>query len=400
MWHDAILDDSELWYTADEPPPDLIDDSSSDDDGDNDQSSEMHDQCDEDFVQEIRQLPGPTNHRRRLWKKTRVLAAVPPESTCKVNRPMQGNWWRAPMVLMPLLVLMASSGALDGKVLGDKSELDAIELFSGCQSASNAFRTRGLNTASFDMNLEKDSLLWNFASGPGFVKALHLFIRLRPFGLSVGGPPCSSFVWMNRSTSKRALWKPEGDLNRAYIRDANLIVVRYCLLMALASALGIHWLIEQPGSSTMAWLPRFQDMLQHQEVYFTRTWLGAFRGGSTEKPTKLWGSKSWVRDLAKEIGPSQFSDKPILATRDEFGGVTGTKALKESQSWPVGFGESICSLHLDARKLDVSLPQWVDYTNNDQWDDAKLQDCMDFLRGVVKPTSEAWPEIPKRRRLS
>ena len=107
-----------------------------------------------------------------------------------------------------------------------------------------------------------------------------------------------------------------------------------------------------------------------------------------------------MRDLAREIVPSQFSDKPILATRDEFGGVTGTKALKESQSWPVGFGESICSLHLDARKLDVSLPQWVDYTNNDQWDDAKLQDCMDFLRGVVKPASEAWPEIPKRRRLS
>ena len=97
------------------------------------------------------------------------------------------------MVLMPLLVLMASSGALDGKVLGDKSELDAIELFSGCQSASNAFRAEGLKAASFDMNIDKTNPLWNFASGPVFVKALHLFVRLRPYGLSVGGPPCSSF---------------------------------------------------------------------------------------------------------------------------------------------------------------------------------------------------------------
>ena len=187
-----------------------------------------------------------------------------------------------------------------------------------------------------------------------------------------------------------------------YFRDANLIVVRYCLLMALASALGIHWLIEQPVSSTMAWLPRFQSMLQNQKVYFTRTWLGAFRGGSTEKPTKLWGSQRWICNLAREIQPGSFSDKPVLATRDEFGGVTGTKALKESQSWPVGFGESICSLHLETRKLQVgtSLSQWVDYTNNGQWEDAQLTECMDFLRGIkpYEPAAEEWPQIPSSKR--
>ena len=83
---------------------------------------------------------------------------------------------------------MATSGALDEHALGDKSFLDAVELFSGCQSASNAFRAEGLKAASFDTNIDKTNPLWNLASGPGFVKALHLFVRLRPHGLTVGGP--------------------------------------------------------------------------------------------------------------------------------------------------------------------------------------------------------------------
>ena len=98
------------------------------------------------------------------------------------------------------------------------------------------------------------------------------------------------------------------------------------------------------------------------------------------------------------IEPCTFTDKPVLATRDEFGSVTGMKSLKESQSWPVGFGETICSLHLEARKDQggASLPQWVDYTNEDRWEDGQLTECMDFLRGIQKyePAAEVWPEIP------
>jgi len=58
----------------------------------------------------------------------------------------------------------------------------------------------------------------------GFYSILLMVLRLRPGGLLIGGPPCGSFVWINRATSLRSRARILGDTTKSYIRAANAIL--------------------------------------------------------------------------------------------------------------------------------------------------------------------------------
>ena len=55
----------------------------------------------------------------------------------------------------------------------------------------------------------------------GFFAILAKILRLRRGALLMGGPPCGSFVWINRATSRRSITRLFGDCSKAYIRAAN-----------------------------------------------------------------------------------------------------------------------------------------------------------------------------------
>jgi len=55
----------------------------------------------------------------------------------------------------------------------------------------------------------------------GWMNALKMTLQLKPGGLLVGGPPCSSWVWINRATSKRSKVRILGDSSREYVRLSN-----------------------------------------------------------------------------------------------------------------------------------------------------------------------------------
>ena len=55
----------------------------------------------------------------------------------------------------------------------------------------------------------------------GWTNIVRMILKLRPGGLLIGGPPCSSWVWINRATSKRSAQRVMGDSHRDYVRDAN-----------------------------------------------------------------------------------------------------------------------------------------------------------------------------------
>ena len=55
----------------------------------------------------------------------------------------------------------------------------------------------------------------------GFCKFLQVILRLVPLGVLVAGPPCSSFVWVNKATSKRSRARPLGDSTKSYVRESN-----------------------------------------------------------------------------------------------------------------------------------------------------------------------------------
>ena len=74
-------------------------------------------------------------------------------------------------------------------------------------------------------------------------------------------------MWINRDTSGRSKADPLGRVWLKGVELANLIVVRCMLLILLASARKVHWVLEQPASSIMFWMPRFQEVARTFPVY-------------------------------------------------------------------------------------------------------------------------------------
>lgn len=65
---------------------------------------------------------------------------------------------------------------------------------------------------------------WFFACSvlrPGFCKFIQACLRLIPLGAMICGPPCGSYVWVNRSTSRRSKKRPLGDCSKLYVRQSN-----------------------------------------------------------------------------------------------------------------------------------------------------------------------------------
>ena len=47
-------------------------------------------------------------------------------------------------------------------------------------------------------------------------------LRLKPDSLMHMGPPCTSFVWVNKATHKRSATSPYGDESKAYVSIGSL----------------------------------------------------------------------------------------------------------------------------------------------------------------------------------
>ncbi|CAE7839538.1 unnamed protein product [Symbiodinium sp. CCMP2592] len=55
----------------------------------------------------------------------------------------------------------------------------------------------------------------------GFISAVRSILKLAPGALTTAGVPCSSYVFMNRSTSQRSPANPLGRETLGYVADAN-----------------------------------------------------------------------------------------------------------------------------------------------------------------------------------
>ena len=55
----------------------------------------------------------------------------------------------------------------------------------------------------------------------GLCQAVLIALRCQVGALVMGGPPCSSFVWINSATSRRSRGRPLGDTSKKYIRSSN-----------------------------------------------------------------------------------------------------------------------------------------------------------------------------------
>ena len=77
---------------------------------------------------------------------------------------------------------------------------------------------------------------------------------------------CSVQQFRSRATSGRSVVCPHGNVGYGFVSVGNLLMVRTCMLLLLAGYRGARFLLEQPGSSCMAFMPRWDWLVDRMEV--------------------------------------------------------------------------------------------------------------------------------------
>jgi len=67
---------------------------------------------------------------------------------------------------------------------------------------------------------------------------------------------------MSSSQNCRYIWMPEGNDTLSWVKAGNVMAVRTTLLCYLAAALGLVFILEQPGCSKFSLMPRWQHFCQ------------------------------------------------------------------------------------------------------------------------------------------
>ena len=239
--------------------------------------------------------------------------------------------------------------------------------------------------------LLKDPINMDFMSDEGFYHAIALARQVKPSeGLQTFATVCSTWVWISRASTQRSLGNPLGNVKSKGVAQANAMVTRMVLLICFLASRFIGWVLEQPASSLMARHPRMLMLQKMADTnpsltgfYEVFTYMGAF-GAETKKPTKLWSSEKWVRDLGRKL-PADFARNTKLetVTVNTRGGVSGGRDLKNTQAYPDGYGVALRDLWAANRTEEVPThdidvhSEDSDEFSEDMWSDAEVSSLLE-----------------------
>jgi hypothetical protein len=172
--------------------------------------------------------------------------------------------------------------------------------------------------------------------------ALSIALAVGPLGVLFCAPVCSTWVWMNRSTSCRSLHSPCGREGLECVRLANQQVARVCLLALLMCITGRAFILEQPGSSLLFAHPSFQSLCRICGIHSVRFFMGWYKAPSP-KPTILYSNSANLLQGFRAGGMPKTTKQLVKKYRDSAGRlrVVGKTALKFSQVYPKAFGQKI-----------------------------------------------------------
>jgi hypothetical protein len=261
-----------------------------------------------------------------------------------------------------------------------------VEMFSGGpkgRAVTNGFRTRGWRGNDFDKEVSQD---FDFTTPLGFCITLLAIFRLAMGDALWTGLVCTSFCWVNRSTSERS---PSnrflGNTNLKHVAIGNLILYRNLLLLLLHQTCGGIIMLEQPLGSCMPQVPIFRSTWKFLEWNYVVVWLGAY-GAESKKPIKIFSPVTWIANLKKPLDRNHVFQS--LCTTDINGKHTGkSKELKSSQHYPQGFGDKVAVEFIrnlgcppartpPKRKVDLFIARH-------DWSQAKLDDVEKWLDKVI-----------------
>ncbi len=134
-----------------------------------------------------------------------------------------------PPALLKLVFFLLASGRVPLE-----RAYDFVEFFAGTKRLAAGFRAAGYAVNTFEK--DDDEVEQNMLTHSGFCNAVALVLQTKAGGLNHFGIVCSSWIFLNRGTSKRSKTAPLGDTTHRYVRSANRMVSRCMLLVRLCRA--------------------------------------------------------------------------------------------------------------------------------------------------------------------
>ena len=212
----------------------------------------------------------------------------------------------APTILMGLVILVMSHPDLPGY----EQNVDWVEYFAGQKAVSRSMLSANLVTLSFE--LLDNAVTQNLMHEAGMIYALYIALRVKDGGGSNTAPVCSTWVWVNRATSQRSVYRPLGSSSVPSVRLANTVVTRTMLLCWLFTSRKVFWVLEQPCNSLMEKHPRFAELAARIRVYRTTINMQDF-GACSKKPTWIYSAHSFISELAAYAGRYGVQSGPAKA---------------------------------------------------------------------------------------
>ena len=158
-------------------------------------------------------------------------------------------------------------------------QLDALDVFAGTGNMAKSFRERGLACEEFEKlrgGVENDVL-----TPSGSDHLLGLLCRVSAKGVVWLGPPCSTWVWIARSHTKRNSADVNGDTSREDVQHANATAKFVGMFMRLCHRLKVWYVVEQPKGSLLWQFESVAEALQATGARRTHVELGRV-GASSE----------------------------------------------------------------------------------------------------------------------
>lgn len=309
--------------------------------------------------------------------------------------------WGAPLVLLHVCDMIAQTTPSRES----SRTLDVLDAFGGRGEVSTAAGEAGLNHNYFDIESMGDA--GNILEWVGFINILRMVLQLRPKGLLMGGPPCGSWIWVNRSTSRRSRTRIFGSSARSYVKEANAITCRWILLAMVAICRGCEVLTEQPSSSLMLEFPYMKwlaVMISPISWSLVRFQMAAY-GHANSKPTVLFGTSPYTQKFKKKptardkrrvqknklIKEYQMVKKTINKETGKVQ-VTGSKGMKASAAYPRGFAKALIRYHKDhmahgSYKRPVVQSSGTPPKAPHRWRHALLADLRNHVKSAIEDGS-------------
>ncbi len=237
-----------------------------------------------------------------------------------------------------VLLLLQQADATDEH---EERALHFAEVFAGNGAVSRGMQAYGFRGRQLDLTYHPGH---NVLTPAGFLLLLRTVLDIVPGGVLWAAPPCSTWIWLSRSSTRRHL-TPEGNrLSRSVVAH-DALVERLVLLLEILTLRGCYWIIEQPERSVMWDYPAMQACLQRHGVLPLHLDMGAF-GAQSVKPTTLMGTAPYLWVLERRCGSElrrALRDEGVATTTAWVDGegkrkCQGSAELKGTQVYPEGLG--------------------------------------------------------------